>query len=1057
MKGMRQTMSCAVVGLWAAFAVETARTAEAESCGPKVDLKLVGTLQGVGTRVARGQPWMLGCETLDRDFTDFDQYKSYLEPLGIKRIRLQGGWARCEKKPGVYDFSWLDEPVDFCRAHGIDVMIETSYGNPIYEGAGGVDLGAGFPKSEEGLAAWDCWVEALAKHFKGRVRDWAMWNEPDLKGGNGRVAKTPEEIGAFNVRTAKIVKRVIPDARIAGLSLAHNDPEYLEKCLKAMEGNLDLFTSIIYHGYSANPDDSYEKVERQKQVLGRHAPHLRLEQGENGAPSTLCTAYALRDIPWNELSQAKWDLRRMLGDLGHDVRSSLFTIIDYTQANRPLNTKGILRADKTRRFIDVKSAYCAARNLASVFDDTVVRDRDAKSSLSVERGASFVYDAPGGRIVAYWDAASRPDETLHPVAGELKLSGPALKDPVLVDLITGDVYAVPAPDVVAGADATTYRNVAIHDYPWLLAEKGALSLAPSRAAPHPRLLATAEDFARIRALKGELADNTRRKVVQIADAELASEPVAYHKEGRRLLGVSREALRRISACAMAWRLTDDRRYADRAVKEALTVSAFKDWNQSHFLDTAEMCLAVAIAYDWCYDAIAADDRRRIERAMLDKALVQQDGRLVDGWFTHADNNWGQVCQAGLSAGAIALSDIEPLVSDRVIARAAGCLPRCMAAYAEGGFPEGPAAYWFYAMDFTAVVVAELDKAYGMDFGLGATPGFDRQTDFIDDLTGPFGCTFNFADGGRYKVSFEGTLRRTAISEWFLADKFGTPEVLVRHERDLLAAAVADAKRTDFDRLFPLTLLWLPDAAKLASAPPPPRSVRVGGRVPVGVLRAGEGPRSSFVALKGGRGSDHHGHLDVGSFVYDADGVRWVLDLGAENYNSLEQAGVNLWNMADNSERWTIFRLGSSAHNVFMLDGRNAKASGCADVAVAGDTASADLTACYPGAKKAVRTMKLTEKTLTVTDTIEGLAPGTTVDWHFLTDAEATVGDGGMLKLKFADRSRIVRSDRAAWTVESVAEPPRPCESRNDGVYRASFQTKAPQSGKVAITVTFSPE
>jgi len=997
--------------------------------------------------------WTIGCEVLDRELAIFDEYKEFLPPLGIKRIRLQGGWARCEKRKGVYDFAWLDEPVDFCRAHGIEPMIETSYGNPIYDGAGGMDLGGGFPKSEEKLAAWDRWVEALAKHFKGRVTDWAMWNEPDLR-GKGRVAKTPEEIGAFNVRTARIIKRIIPEARIAALSLARNDPALLEQCLKAMEGELNLFTSVIYHGYSANPDDSYAKVAEQKKVLARYAPHLKLQQGENGAPSTLCTAYALRDIPWNELSQAKWDLRRMLGDLGHDVGSSLFTIVNYTQEGRPLNTKGILLTDKSRRFRDVKPAYCAVRNLAAVFDDSLVRDPAAKAKLSVDRGAVFVYGSSRGRVVTYWDASARPDETLHPVRGELVLAGKPLVDPVLVDLITGDVFAVPSGDVAASDDGFVYRNLAIHDYPWLLAEKAALPLAPSRTVPHPRLLANAEDFRRIRALPGALAEQTRRKVVQIAEAELATKPVTHKKEGRRLLHVSREALRRICACAMAWRLTDDRRFAERAVKEALAVSAFHDWNPSHFLDTAEMCLAVAIAYDWCYDTMGAEDRRKLERAMLAKALLEEDGRLVTSWFTHANNNWGQVCQAGVCAGAVVLSDVEPLVSDRIIARAVGCLPRCMAAYAEGGFPEGPAAYWFYAMDFTAVLIAELEKAWGTDFGLGVTPGLSQQADFIDGLTGPTGQTFNFADGGRYHAKVESARRGTAISEWFLADKFGTPAVLARHERGLLAKVVADPKRTGYDRLFPLTLLWLPEEQAMSTPPPPMTSVRIGGQVPVAVLRAGNGERGSFAALKGGRGCANHGHLDTGSFVYDADGVRWVLDLGAEDYNAIEQAKVDLWNMSDNSERWTIFRLGTSAHNVFSLNGRNAKASAYAEVVVKDNTATADLTACYPEAKKAVRTLTLTEKALTVRDTLEGLAPGTVVNWHFITDAVAEVAEPGTVRLSARGRTRSVTAKGAEWTVVSVAEPGRPCESRNEGAFRVAFETKVPESGKVELTVTF---
>ena len=71
----------------------------------KVEMARIGTIAPRSTREAHGQPWMLGCETLDRDFADFEQYKEFLEPLGITRIRLQCGWAKCEKEKGKYDFS----------------------------------------------------------------------------------------------------------------------------------------------------------------------------------------------------------------------------------------------------------------------------------------------------------------------------------------------------------------------------------------------------------------------------------------------------------------------------------------------------------------------------------------------------------------------------------------------------------------------------------------------------------------------------------------------------------------------------------------------------------------------------------------------------------------------------------------------------------------------------------------------------------------------------------------------------------------------------------------
>ena len=64
----------------------------------KTGWKCLGTIQprSVG-EIDAGQNWTLGCETLCRDYIYWDTYKDYVAPLGIKTIRLQGGWAKTEK------------------------------------------------------------------------------------------------------------------------------------------------------------------------------------------------------------------------------------------------------------------------------------------------------------------------------------------------------------------------------------------------------------------------------------------------------------------------------------------------------------------------------------------------------------------------------------------------------------------------------------------------------------------------------------------------------------------------------------------------------------------------------------------------------------------------------------------------------------------------------------------------------------------------------------------------------------------------------------------------
>ena len=144
-------------------------------------LKRIGTLVPKSVHEIGTSRWTLGCETIDREYSNFDAFKEYLPALGIKRIRLQGGWARTEKDPGIYDFAWLDHIIDDARSRGLEIWLETSYGNPAYPGGGGRTLAGGFPTSDVGLKAWDTWVEMMATRYKGKVRDWSVWNEPELR------------------------------------------------------------------------------------------------------------------------------------------------------------------------------------------------------------------------------------------------------------------------------------------------------------------------------------------------------------------------------------------------------------------------------------------------------------------------------------------------------------------------------------------------------------------------------------------------------------------------------------------------------------------------------------------------------------------------------------------------------------------------------------------------------------------------------------------------------------------------------------------------------------
>jgi len=441
-------------------------------------LTRIGTIRPRSADQISGSNWTLGCETLDRDFADYQQYKQYLVPLGIKTIRLQGGWAKTEKVKGVYDFTWLDTIVDDALARGLNILLETDYGNPAYEGGGGWDLAGGFPTSEEALQAWDRWVEAMASRYKGKVRDWAMWNEPDINKQH-----TPEDIAAFNIRTAEIIKRVIPDARIAGLSLASSSPALLDNCLKALaaHGKVDLFHWFIYHGYAFNPDSSYKNVESLKATLAKYSARARMRQGENGCPSEKATKFALSNHPWTEHSQAKWNLRRMLGDLGHDVESAVFTICDFNHTGREINRKGLLRAAADKKVAKIKLAYYSVQNVVAVFDDTLERIIEPAVAVTCDKPmACFAYrnKTTGKVLVVLWDKSDTPTDSFVTRPACIELEGLAIREPVWVDLVSGRIYEIPADRVMVAGQSTVFEGIPVYDAPVLLAERDLIPILP---------------------------------------------------------------------------------------------------------------------------------------------------------------------------------------------------------------------------------------------------------------------------------------------------------------------------------------------------------------------------------------------------------------------------------------------------------------------------------------------------------------------------------------------------------------------------------------------------
>ena len=447
----------------------------------KPELEKIGTLTPKGVKEIETPMWSLGCETLDRDLADWDAYRGYLAPLGIRRIRLQGGWNRTEKKKGEYDFAWLDHIVDDAHALGLQVCLETSYNNHLYEPGGATGPGGRLPEGEETLAAWDRWVEAMVRHYAPKgVKEWMTYNEPNLHKSN-----TLERIVANNIRTAEVIRRVDPEAWIGAFVLAGCANDSIEKMLTMIraQGKLDLFRWAVYHGYSANPDRLCGSMDKLTAMMRQVAPGMQAWQGEAGCASEE-VQYALSGIDWTEYSHAKWNTRRMLCDLGCGIDSSVFTISDVSYSKDFISRYGLLKTNPDNSVIKVKTAYYAVQNVVSVFNGALERAPGWGLSVSGtdKQLTRFAFrDRKSGLgAVALWDGTEIPGNGSDLETVRLTVKGGLFKEPVWVDLISGNVYAIPAEQWSSADGTVTFKAVPVYDGPAAVADKSLLAFVPAR-------------------------------------------------------------------------------------------------------------------------------------------------------------------------------------------------------------------------------------------------------------------------------------------------------------------------------------------------------------------------------------------------------------------------------------------------------------------------------------------------------------------------------------------------------------------------------------------------
>jgi hypothetical protein len=420
------------------------------------------------------------------------------------------------------------------------------------------------------------------------------------------------------------------------------------------------------------------------------------------------------------------------------------------------------------------------------------------------------------------------------------------------------------------------------------------------------------------------------------------------------------------------------------------------------------------------------------------------------FWINGSNNWNAVCHGGLIAASLVIADVDPELAANTISRALDKLPNSLKEYApDGVYPEGP-TYWGYGTSYTVIASNLLSTSLGTDFGISMSPGFMESVNFLLEATAPSGYFFNFADSGDKKGGSQ-----SVIMSWFA----------VQTGDELYFDKSFFENPTDAGRIAGPGLVWLSQFIQKKSSVLP-LEWHGNGENPVAVFRGDkDDPRQFYLGVKGGKANLSHGNMDAGTFVFDLNGVRWVLDPGNQRYYLLNKIGFNLAGHCQDCPRWTLLTKKNQGHSTITVNDERFKVDGHARITNFKNGSipevTIDMTELYGGnINSMMRTVtKESNRSVLIEDKFESNDSTKNITWGLMTTAEVIlVNDGAILKQDGKElRLSILSPADLKISVISLDPPPLEIDKTIENLKRIEIRIPAytvkDQNGRIQVRLT----
>ena len=398
------------------------------------------------------------------------------------------------------------------------------------------------------------------------------------------------------------------------------------------------------------------------------------------------------------------------------------------------------------------------------------------------------------------------------------------------------------------------------------------------AKGHPRVLADSLVFDRIRNSKDAKLLEWKNTVVSYADEiidgflAIDADSDFYIGNGIDLQKASNRTKSMTVVLSMAYQITEDEKYAGKLYDVLMKASEHSGFtpgdDEFTNLNVAYMTESFAIGYDWCYSALSDEQKQDLANIVIDRCFdfaLSEYENVKRGSHTWSVTytNWNGITNSSFITGSLAFAECSPELCQKIFDYSTERLKIFLSGFA----PDGG---WWEGMMYVPLLHSHFSKAsetlkicLGEDSVIAGNDFYKKSAEFVVGVTGPCG-THNFAEQKGVKTDAE-------------------PEILwlakISGEKDIVSWALDTIDFTSAKNCA-LSLLWYTGEDDSSSYSFKNYYARAVEHITLGNGNKGE---ASWLSVLGGENMGQHKHLDLGSFIYDYNGVRWAMEFGSDEY------------------------------------------------------------------------------------------------------------------------------------------------------------------------------